>query len=296
MAHRALRCASVCRLALALAFATLPAFALAAPGLDFESAAALARDSHRILLAGRELDTRSAPGFAAAAAGKQAEPDYYLVQFAGPIDRTARALVTARGGTIYDYVPNHALLVRLAPAAAGALAADPSVQWLGAFTPELKLSPEIGYRSYQDPVRAADPALWLTVELFPGEDPAALAGAVSGIGGEVVATFDDALTHRLHVRLAPALVGQVAALRGVRWIEEFPEITLRNNSTRWVIQSNIQSFTPLWDHGLHGEGQIVGHIDQRINRDSCYFVDPVNNTPGPNHRKLVAYRSNSGFG
>jgi hypothetical protein len=88
----------------------------------------------------------------------------------------------------------------------------------------------------------------------------------------------------------------VATLRGVRWIEEFPEITLRNNSTRWVIQSNLPNVTPLWDRGLHGENQIVGHIDQRINRDSCYFRDPVDNTPGPNHRKLVAYRSNSGFG
>ena len=297
MAHRALRRAPAFGLALALL--TLPSLALAAPGLDYESAAALARDPHRILLAGRELDTRSAPAVLPATgttAGRQAGQDYFLVQFDGPIDGPARALITSAGGTVYDYVPNHTLLARLTPAAAAGLAASTRVQWLSLFPAELKLSPEIGRRSFQDPERAADSRLWLTVEIFPGEDPAALATAVSQIGGEVVATFDDALTHRLHVRLAPALLGEVAALRGVRWIEEFPEIALRNNSTRWVIQSNLPNVTPLWDRGLHGEGQIVGHIDQRINRDSCYFKDPVDNTPGPNHRKLVAYRSNSGFG
>jgi len=297
MAHRALRRAPICRLALALA-TTLPSLALAAPGLDSETASALTRDPHKILLAGRELDTRVAPAMVppAGTPGRQAGHDYFLVQFDGPIDRMARALVTARGGTICDYVPNHALLVRLAPAAAGELATAPHVQWLSTFPAELKLSPEIGRRSYQDPVRAADYRLWLAVEIFPGEDPAAVAIAVGQIGGEVVSTFDDALTHRLYVRLERVLLGELAALKEVRWIEEFAEITLRNNSTRWVIQSNLPNITPLWDRGLHGEGQIVGHIDQRINRDSCYFKDPVDNTPGPNHRKLVAYRSNSGFG
>jgi hypothetical protein len=205
-------------------------------------------------------------------------------------------VVESPGGVVLDYVPNQALLVRLPSAAVAAVAGDPSVQWMSAFTQAFKLSPEIGRRTYTDPERAADSRLWLVVELFPGEDPLALQGAVEAAGGEVAAAFDDALTHRLHVRLAPSRVGELAALAGVRWIEEFPEITLRNNSTRWVIQSNLPGVTPLWDRGLHGEGQIVGHIDSRINRDSCYFIDPTNNTPGPNHRKLVAYRSNAGCG
>jgi hypothetical protein len=298
MAPCALRRAPISWLALALL--VLGTTAVTAAELDPQTAATLARNTHLILLAGREIDTRSAPGLSAGTrAADRAVPGahaYYLVQFQDPIGHAARSVIESQGGSVLDYVPNQALLVRLPADAAEAVASDPMVQWLGAFTPALKLSPEIGRRTFTDPQRAADSHLWLTVELFPGEDPAVPRAAIEGMGGEVAATFDDALTHRLHVRLAPARLQEMAAVAGVRWIEEFPEITLRNNSTRWVIQSNIPDVTPLWDRGLHGEGQIVGHIDQRINRDSCYFRDPVDNTPGPNHRKLVSYRSNSGFG
>ena len=50
----------------------------------------------------------------------------------------------------------------------------------------------------------------------------------------------------------------------------------------------------LWERGLHGEGQVIGMIDQfLLDRDHCFFRDEPNE-PGPAHRKLVAMRSASG--
>jgi hypothetical protein len=170
------------------------------------------------------------------------------------------------------------------------------VQWVGLYEPAYRLSPEIGRRVHNDPTRRADNRLWLTLDIFPGEDPLAVIEAVRAAGGEIAASLPTLDAHRLHVRIPPGLESELARIRGVQWIEEWGEITLRNNITRWVIQSNVSNVTPLWDNGLHGEGQIVGLIDSRINRDSCFFRDPVNNTPGPDHRKLVAYRSSNGFG
>ena len=46
----------------------------------------------------------------------------------------------------------------------------------------------------------------------------------------------------------------------------------------------------LWGRGLHGEGQVIGMIDQgQLDPCHCFFrdVDP-NKPPGPAHRKLVA--------
>jgi subtilisin-like proprotein convertase family protein len=63
-----------------------------------------------------------------------------------------------------------------------------------------------------------------------------------------------------------------------------------------VVQTDVSDSKTIWDHGLHGEGQILGHIDGRLDIDSCYFRDPSNNTPGPSHRKVVAYRSSIGIG
>ncbi|NIS36092.1 MAG: S8 family serine peptidase, partial [Actinobacteria bacterium] len=61
-----------------------------------------------------------------------------------------------------------------------------------------------------------------------------------------------------------------------------------------VVQSDEPDETPIWDRGLHGEGEIIGHIDGPVDLDSCFFRDPEDNTPGLGHRKVVAYRSTSG--
>jgi hypothetical protein len=88
-------------------------------------------------------------------------------------------------------------------------------------------------------------------------------------------------------------VDELAALPGVQFIEEAPEITVRNATVRWIVQSNIPDFTPLHDNGLHGEEQIVGILDNKIDVDHCSFFDtePI----GPTHRKILAYNTTLGI-
>jgi hypothetical protein len=58
--------------------------------------------------------------------------------------------------------------------------------------------------------------------------------------------------------------------------------------------------TPLYDHGLHGEGQIIAVLDTGVDYTSCYFVEPDGSRPPINtrldqnnidltRRKIVAY-------
>lgn len=60
------------------------------------------------------------------------------------------------------------------------------------------------------------------------------------------------------------------------------------------------STTPLYDHGLHGEGQIIALLDTGVDWDSCFFVEadgsrpPINTRLDSNNvdltrRKIVAY-------
>ena len=60
------------------------------------------------------------------------------------------------------------------------------------------------------------------------------------------------------------------------------------------------STTPIFDHGIHGEGQIVAFLDTGVDYDSCFFVEadgsrpPINtrldgNNVDLNRRKIVAY-------
>lgn len=67
------------------------------------------------------------------------------------------------------------------------------------------------------------------------------------------------------------------------------ELSVRSLQSGWA--SNA---TPVWDHGLHGEGQIVAVLDTGLDYDSCFFAEPDGAPPPVNHvdlsrRKVVAY-------
>jgi len=99
----------------------------------------------------------------------------------------------------------------------------------------------------------------------------------------------------IRVRLRPNEVEAFLGRPDVVWLEPAGTITVRNDTTSWVLQSNQQDLRPIYDQGLHGENEIVGHIDNPMWPNSCYFYDP-NHPIGPDHRKIVAYRSSTGIG
>src|SRR5581483_8075828 len=58
--------------------------------------------------------------------------------------------------------------------------------------------------------------------------------------------------------------------------------------------------TPIYDHGIHGEGQIIAFLDTGVDPTSCYFVEPDGRRPVINtrvdqtavdltRRKIIAY-------
>jgi len=220
----------------------------------------------------------------------------FIVQFDRPVAPALLAALRATGARPLKYVSDWGYLVRLPSDIAGAVRAVEGVRWLGAVQPAWKISPELGSRPLADPARRANGLLYATVDAFPGEDPETLAEEVSDAGVEVLGVGHAGPTARLRVRGSREALETLAWIGGVHWIEELGEATPRNDTTRWVIQNDVPSSTPVWDHGLHGEDQIIGHIDGRIDMSSCYFSDPVDNTPGPGHRKVVAYRSSAGLG
>lgn len=258
------------------------------------------QDPNRLLLRGVEFDTRQGeppmdPGLRIDAYAP-GELGYYIVQFVGPVVQAWKDEVQRLGGELLDYLPNNAFVVRMDDATLGQVSAASFVRWVGIFQPAYKVDSEIGRRTFQDPNRGIPGPRQLVVELFELEDPAAVAPALTALGAQVTRVIDEPSIKRLELLADPALVGLMARLNPVRWIEEVGEITRRNNVTKWVIQSNVQPQTPVWEQGLHGEGQIIGHIDGKIDLNHCSFDDIGGAPPGPAHRKIVGYRSSSGAG
>ena len=122
----------------------------------------------------------------------------------------------------------------------------------------------------------------------PDEDAQlAVAQAARSLGGTV-----DALAaggRYLKVTLPLAAAPELAARSDVTWVQKADRFHVLNDEARWVIQAgsgpaNV-GLTPVWDHGLTGQGQVVGIADSGIagsgsgtsfSSTSCFFSDVAN--------------------
>jgi hypothetical protein len=206
----------------------------------------------------------------------------------------------ASGIKLLRYLPENAYIAKL-PAgyrAANSLSNKQYVRWIGAFDTAWKLDPQIGLRKMETQERQVlveQDLIKLTVVLFDGEDARAAENQISALPGVTI----DSVQHPgaestiFEITMARPFYAQLAALKAVQWVEEASEMTLRNDTNKWILQSNVSGVTTIWDKGITGQNQIAGHIDggssSGLNYNHCAFRDPLAPTPGPSHRKVVAY-------
>jgi hypothetical protein len=224
-----------------------------------------------------------------------------ILQLDGPIDPGKRQRLEDAGVVLGDYLPNYAYLADLGDADLAALAGTPWVLWAGAVESAWKVDPMVGMRTFETPERleiAASGRIVVEVTLFAdvsrqeAEQTVLPAIAARPIGGETVGLHPIG-TQWFVTAIVPAnAISLLASIDAVQFIEEAGEATLRNNSARWVVQTNVSNSTPFYTAGITGEGQVVGIIDSRINSSHCSFSDSV--SFGPNHRKILAYNSSTG--
>jgi hypothetical protein len=96
---------------------------------------------------------------------------------------------------------------------------------------------------------------------------------------------------RVQFRLAdPSRVAEIADVPGVVWVDRVAAIRATSAADASIAQSGSPTKSPVWDRGLHGEGQVIGLIDEGpIDLEHCFFSDSPK-PPGPGHRKVRAHR------
>ncbi len=226
---------------------------------------------------------------AATDGGDPASIRAYLVQFSAMPTAKDVARITAAGGAVHTYIPDHAYLVRMTAAAAARLAAEPGVAWVGDWQPAYKVSPVAGPGG-PGPQR-------YTVLLFPDADLAATAAGLTALGVTLVDTWDNGINKMVRFEAAPALLPAVSARAEVAWVEPVVPLELYNDQAQWVVQTNLNGNRRVWDMGIRGEGQIVMTSDSGIQVDHEMFVDPlvpiVDFGDYPTHRKIIGYKKGS---
>ncbi len=215
----------------------------------------------------------------------------FVVQWDRPVGAKEREDLEAVGCEIVGYLPEQAYLVRGSESSRDRAAEISGVRWAGLLPPAWRLSPAIGATVFVDPSRSAAAPLRLRVRTF--ETPAVAAARFAAWGLEVVESLDDGMLCIVRLTLPRErvleLLPRIAADPLTWWIEEEPEFRALNNATKWVVQSNVADQTPLWDRGLHGEGELVVLMDSGLDYNSCFFRDTGNAPPSPTHRKVTAY-------
>lgn len=170
---------------------------------------------------------------------------YAIVQFSGPVRPAYRSALERAGIRVLDYLPDYAYVVRLPGKDTSALARLPGARWTGELLPAYRLSPDLW--------EAGGP-LTLTLQLFPGESPA----AVTQIAG--VQVLEQASTHwqtTLRITADSSTLPALAALPTVRWIEPFVPPQLAND-----VALSLTGVTTAWTTlGLTGTGQTIAVAD-----------------------------------
>ncbi len=221
----------------------------------------------------------------------------YILQFHRTLTREDRTRLEAGYDLrLSEYIPDRAYLEHLTSDTAARIVHDDLVRAVIPYEPEFKVDPGLGQRRFVTEEREAAGIL-LTVVGFDRADARRLSAEIGELGMEVAAVNEEGErgTPRLVVRareLKDALL--IARLPDVRTVEEVGDVTLNNGTTNWVLQSNLTNSRPVWDQGIRGEGQIIGHIDGPIDLNHCFYQDLGNNTPGPAHRKVVGARNAAG--
>ncbi|MBL4699114.1 MAG: S8 family serine peptidase, partial [Phycisphaerales bacterium] len=228
----------------------------------------------------------------------QRMPDRMVIVLDSTMTPALRKQIAATGARIGDYLPDHAYVVNLKDARIAALRAIPSITHIVDFQDAWKIDPELGNRTVTTLARkaiATKGQVAAQVTLFPSENLTQALKAVANHPG-VEITHNEYMGDRNVIDVVGTLaaVKALAKIGAVQWIESASEITMRNSTDRWIVQSNVNGFFPVYDAGIHGENQLVAIMDGRVNVNHCSFTDPEGDPFGDDHRKIQAYNTSLG--
>jgi hypothetical protein len=208
----------------------------------------------------------------------------WIVHFPASPGQREIALIQEAGARVLGYLPARAYLIEGDTESVALLSAGTGVDMLAEYRPAWKLSPNLVNRSGR---------LDLTLSFPRGADLVSLTDRLRDMGAELRDSQLVPDRARLHISTDADLLDDLSRLPGLIWLAESEVFTDRNDDIKWISQSGIYgvggdpNWEPIWDAGLHGEGQILGHIDSGFDYNRCWFEDPGGNPVGPDHRKVV---------
>lgn len=282
--------------------------------LEAEGLTIAPEDTFTLHVNGYAFDTRGSvrvPAALAAAPVREGQ-GYFLVQFVGPVKEEWRWRLESFGPRVVGYVNNNAYVVSAAPDQLASLETLREVQWIGAYHPAFRISPDL---------LSAEGTVAVNVITFAEEAIEPVVAALNKMGlrfQDPFSTADGILVGMrtedfglLRVRLDASLLVPLARLAGVRYIEAYEQMQLFTQQEQYVLQTNASADGPgvrrIWDLGVKGEGQTIAIDDSGLDYDHTMFrhsqtvvtlgsgATSIYNQTNLARRKVVRYLPMSGF-
>lgn len=219
-----------------------------------------------------------------------------------PLSAERASLEAELGVPLTHYVPFNTFLVSLSTRGIATAAAHPLVAWVGRVEPAHKVHGSLLEHVWRMTVGRTDACQW-NVQLVGAAHSAAvrLLVAEAGVAGvRVVDEHDDGArlivdVPAVEVREARRLLAALVESERVFAVERRLRYGAKNKYATWLAQSGVKDKRTMWEHGIRGEGQVVGCADSGLDVDHCFFADPsqpafsAGSQKNPNHRKVLAY-------
>ncbi len=227
----------------------------------------------------------------------------------GEFDRIKQTIV-ARGGSVDGEMPVGAFVVKLNAAAHNAIKDSPDVIALFPYHAAFKLSPEIGRVPLPVAAKAVSSVYSLELQLFRGEDPQAVAAALTAMGVTVRKSYADVV----FVDADRSKLASIARIDQIFRINEDLPLYLASEETTTTVQTGRwnNGATPYTDAGIDGGGldkvdqtddQLLMILDNGIQLDAGDLSNTssdagldINGLPIAGHRKVAFYGTTNPFG
>lgn len=219
-------------------------------------------------------------------------PKAWIVQVVRSLTVEEMARLRATYGLLLTaFVPNLAYIERISAETVEGLRKDAAIRAVAPYDDDISVSPTTRMSRADDDDTGA-----FTIIAFPDTDLAAARGALTDLGAESITVLDATRTGgetSIRLILDVHQLAAVGALPFVKWIEPVPTIVDDDSGARAALQPGTAGMIEtIWGHGLHGEQQVLGILDNGpADLDHCYFADGDGRPPGPDHRKILQVRN-----
>jgi Subtilase family len=220
----------------------------------------------------------------------------WIVQLHRPLDAEESGRLRAEFGLrLTEFVPRLSFVERLTTKVVARLRRDPVVRAVAPVSSGMKLFEATKVNDADDDAPDGE----FNAVVFADVDAEVVAQELTALGAGILAVLDPRSAGgpvTIRFTLPFARLEDASLLDGIRWIEPVAERVDDGGVGAPALHAGTAGpIARMWEAGLHGEGQVIGVIDNGPpNRDHCFFRDAGDNTPGPAHRKVVALRNGTG--